>query len=113
MGACAELEARLAGSLRAAPRYRRAGAGRTGSMSVPSSARPPASYVSSHLSPGGSLGITWGGTINTAAQNMHRPPQVRATPSCCCAAALARSTAINPYDNAAMFAARSTPPATT
>lgn len=60
-------------------------------------------YVSNHLAPGASLGITWGGTINAAAQNvLGRKGQGNTVVLLC--GGLARSTAINPYDNAAMFA---------
>ena len=60
-------------------------------------------YVSDRLAPGASLGITWGGTINAAAQNIVRRRGQRNTVVLLCGG-LARSTRINPYDNAAMFA---------
>lgn len=60
-------------------------------------------YVSTYLAEGASLGITWGGTINAAAQNTLRRQDSRNTVVLLCGG-LARSTRINPYDNAAMFA---------
>ena len=102
MGACAELEARL----QAAFALHRA-------IVVPT---PPegvdvrtvvgaaaGQYVSRHLAPGASLGISWGGTINAAAQNIRSRRGQNNTVVLLCGG-LARSTAINPYDNAAMFA---------
>lgn len=102
IGACAELEARL----QAACGLRRA-------IVVPA---PPAGldvrtvvgaaagqYVSKHLAEGASLGIAWGGTINAAAQNILSRRRQGNTVVLLCGG-LARSTAINPYDNAAMFA---------
>ncbi|VVD65429.1 transcriptional regulator [Pandoraea aquatica] len=60
-------------------------------------------YVSEHLDDGASLGITWGGTINAAAQNiLHRQDRHNTVVLMC--GGLARSTRINPYDNAAIFA---------
>jgi DNA-binding transcriptional regulator LsrR (DeoR family) len=60
-------------------------------------------YISDHLAEGGSLGITWGGTINAAAQNVLRRQGQRNTVVLLCGG-LAKSTNVNPYDNAAMFA---------
>jgi DNA-binding transcriptional regulator LsrR (DeoR family) len=60
-------------------------------------------YVSDHLAEGASLGITWGGTINAAAQNVVRRSGKQNTVVLLCGG-LARSTRVNPYDNAAMFA---------
>jgi DNA-binding transcriptional regulator LsrR (DeoR family) len=60
-------------------------------------------YVSDHLGAGASIGITWGGTINAAAHNVTRRQNQRNTVVLLCGG-LARSTLINPYDNAAMFA---------
>nr|WP_244628282.1 sugar-binding transcriptional regulator [Tardiphaga robiniae] len=60
-------------------------------------------YVSTYLAEGACLGITWGGTINAAAQNTLRRQDSRNTVVLLCGG-LARSTRINPYDNAAMFA---------
>ncbi|MCI3207977.1 MULTISPECIES: sugar-binding transcriptional regulator [Pandoraea] len=60
-------------------------------------------YLSEHLADGASLGITWGGTINAAAQNiLHRQDRNNTVVLMC--GGLARSTRINPYDNAAIFA---------
>jgi DNA-binding transcriptional regulator LsrR (DeoR family) len=60
-------------------------------------------YVSDQLAPGASLGITWGGTINAAAHSvLHRHGQRNKVVLLC--GGLAKSTRINPYDNAAMFA---------
>jgi DNA-binding transcriptional regulator LsrR (DeoR family) len=60
-------------------------------------------YISDRLAPGASLGITWGGTINAAAHNVLRRQGQGNTVVLLCGG-LARSTRINPYDNAAMFA---------
>ena len=60
-------------------------------------------YVSEHLPPAGTLGITWGGTIKAAAQNMRRRSGDGSRVVLLCGG-LAESTAINPYDNAAMMA---------
>jgi DNA-binding transcriptional regulator LsrR (DeoR family) len=60
-------------------------------------------YISEHLAPGASLGITWGGTINAAAQSVLRRHGQDNTVVLLCGG-LAKSTRINPYDNAAMFA---------
>jgi DNA-binding transcriptional regulator LsrR (DeoR family) len=60
-------------------------------------------YISDHLSPAGTLGITWGGTINMAAQSLapRSGDGCRVVLMC---GGLAESTAINPYDNVAMMA---------
>jgi len=60
-------------------------------------------YISAQLKEGASLGITWGGTINAAAQNVLRRQGMRNTVVLMCGG-LAKSTRINPYDNAAIFA---------
>jgi DNA-binding transcriptional regulator LsrR (DeoR family) len=60
-------------------------------------------YVSEHLPAAGTLGITWGGTINMAAQNLRRRSGDGCRVVLLCGG-LAESTAINPYDNAAMMA---------
>jgi len=60
-------------------------------------------YVSCQLGQGAALGISWGGTINAAAQNVIRRQQMDNTVVLMCGG-LARSTRINPYDNAALFA---------
>jgi DNA-binding transcriptional regulator LsrR (DeoR family) len=60
-------------------------------------------YVSEALPPAGSLGITWGGTINAAAQNMKRRARDESRVVLMCGG-LAQSTHINPFDNAAMMA---------
>lgn len=102
VGACAELEERLAVAF-----------GLQRVIVVP--APPPGidvrivvgaaagQYISAHLAPRSSLGITWGGTINAAAQNVIGRRRQGNTVVLLCGG-LARSTAINPYDNAAMFA---------
>jgi DNA-binding transcriptional regulator LsrR (DeoR family) len=60
-------------------------------------------FISDHLGQGASLGITWGGTINAAAANvLRRRGQDNAVVLLC--GGLAKSTNVNPYDNAAMFA---------
>jgi len=102
IGACAELEARLI----AAFGLRRAIVVPTPAAEVDVRSVVGAAagqYVSDHLAPGASLGITWGGTINAAAQNIVRRQNRRNTVVLLCGG-LARSTQINPYDNAAMFA---------
>jgi DNA-binding transcriptional regulator LsrR (DeoR family) len=60
-------------------------------------------YVSENLPAAGTLGITWGGTINVAAQNLTRRSGDGSHVVLLCGG-LAESTAINPYDNAAMTA---------
>ena len=62
-----------------------------------------ARYVAECLPPSGSLGITWGGTINAAAQNL---PQRSGdgTRVVLMSGGLAESAPINPYDNATMIA---------
>lgn len=60
-------------------------------------------YVSEHLAEEASLGITWGGTINAAAQNVLRRQGQKNSVVLMCGG-LAKSTRINPYDNAAIFA---------
>jgi DNA-binding transcriptional regulator LsrR (DeoR family) len=60
-------------------------------------------YVSDHLPPGGALGITWGGTINAAAQNVRPRSGQRNTVVLLCGG-LPESTRVNPYDNAAVMA---------
>lgn len=60
-------------------------------------------YISEHLPPAGTLGITWGGTIKAAAQNIRRRSGDGSRVVLLCGG-LAESTAINPYDNAAMMA---------
>ena len=102
IGACAELEAGLQSAF-----------GLSRAIVVPA---PPVGldvrsvvgaaagqYISAHLAPGASLGITWGGTINAAAQSILKRRGQKNTVVLLCGG-LARSTAINPYDNAAMFA---------
>lgn len=60
-------------------------------------------YVSEHLPPSGALGISWGGTINAAAQNLARRKGMNNRVVLLCGG-LAESTLVNPYDNAAMMA---------
>lgn len=60
-------------------------------------------YVSAHLEGGAALGIGWGGTINAAAHNVLRR-QGRNNAVVLMCGGLAKSTRINPYDNAAIFA---------
>src|ERR1700761_6048038 len=60
-------------------------------------------YVSEHLAPGAALGITWGGTINAAAQNIRKRSEQGNSVVLLCGG-LAESTSINPYDNASMMA---------
>ena len=62
-------------------------------------------YLSSNLSTDSVLGITWGGTIHAAAQALqHRRNTSNIVVSLC--GGLAKSTSINPYDNATMCARR-------
>lgn len=102
IGACAELEGRLieAFGLRRAVVVPAPAADADVRTVVGAAA---GQYVSDHLASGASLGITWGGTINAAAQNVLRRQNRRNTVVLLCGG-LARSTQINPYDNAAMFA---------
>jgi len=60
-------------------------------------------YISQHFAAGASLGITWGGTINAAAQSVQRRAGQGNSVVLLCGG-LAKSTNVNPYDNAAMFA---------
>ena len=60
-------------------------------------------YISENLKAGAALGITWGGTINMAAQNLRRRSGQDNKVVLLCGG-LAESTSINPYDNAAMMA---------
>lgn len=60
-------------------------------------------YVSDRLPPAGALGISWGGTINAAAQNLKRRMDQNNRVVLLCGG-LAESTLVNPYDNAAMMA---------
>lgn len=60
-------------------------------------------YVSEALPAGGSLGISWGGTINAAAQNLTRRTRDGSRVVLLCGG-LAESTDVNPFDNAAMMA---------
>jgi DNA-binding transcriptional regulator LsrR (DeoR family) len=59
-------------------------------------------YLSETLGPSDTLGITWGGTIRAAAQNLRRRDGGNTVVSLI--GGLASSGPINPYDNAAMFA---------
>lgn len=60
-------------------------------------------YVSENLPVSGSLGISWGGTIHAAAQNL--VPRTRGGERVVLlCGGLAESTNVNPYDNAASFA---------
>jgi DNA-binding transcriptional regulator LsrR (DeoR family) len=60
-------------------------------------------YVSTRLPQGAALGISWGGTINAAAQAMKIRTGMKNRVVLLCGG-LAESTLINPYDNAAMMA---------
>jgi DNA-binding transcriptional regulator LsrR (DeoR family) len=60
-------------------------------------------YISDQLTPGAALGISWGGTINAAAQNIRRRSGEGNRVVLLCGG-LAESTSINPYDNASMMA---------
>ncbi|MGU3496739.1 sugar-binding transcriptional regulator [Xanthobacteraceae bacterium A53D] len=60
-------------------------------------------YISAHLPEPGRLGISWGGTINAAAQNLRRRSGGGNEIVLLCGG-LAQSTRVNPYDNAAMMA---------
>lgn len=59
-------------------------------------------YVSDTLTEGGTLGISWGGTINAAAQNIIRRQGANNTVVLMCGG-LSKSTQINPFDNASLF----------
>ena len=58
-------------------------------------------YISEHLPPAGTLGITWGGTIRAAAQNIRRRSG-DGSRVVLLYGGLAERTAISPYDKAAM-----------
>jgi DNA-binding transcriptional regulator LsrR (DeoR family) len=60
-------------------------------------------YISDRLAAGAALGISWGGTINAAAQNVRRRSGEGNRVVLLCGG-LAESTSINPYDNASMMA---------
>lgn len=60
-------------------------------------------YISEQLPAPGTLGISWGGTINAAAQNLVRRVGKDHRVVLLCGG-LAQSTHVNPYDNAAMVA---------
>jgi DNA-binding transcriptional regulator LsrR (DeoR family) len=60
-------------------------------------------YISDRLPPAGALGISWGGTINAAAQNLKKRMGQNNRVVLLCGG-LAESTLVNPYDNAAMMA---------
>lgn len=60
-------------------------------------------YISDRLPPSGALGISWGGTINAAAQNL-KPRKGQNNRVVLLCGGLAESTLVNPYDNAAMMA---------
>jgi DNA-binding transcriptional regulator LsrR (DeoR family) len=60
-------------------------------------------YISDHLATDACLGIAWGGTISAAAHSVLRR-QGRGNTVVLLCGGLAKSTRINPYDNAAMFA---------
>jgi DNA-binding transcriptional regulator LsrR (DeoR family) len=102
VGACVELEAGLVRSygLRRAIVVPSSGA-ETDVRAVVGAAA--GQYVSANLDTGAALGITWGGTINAAAQNVLRR-QARQNSVVLMCGGLAKSTRINPYDNAAIFA---------
>ncbi|GEP60212.1 sugar-binding transcriptional regulator [Reyranella soli] len=101
IGACAELESRLIAQYR----LRRA-------IVVPSPApdldvrtvvgAAAGQYISDQLGPSETLGISWGGTIHAAAQNLRRRHGGNTVVSL--VGGLAMSGPINPYDNAAMMA---------
>lgn len=60
-------------------------------------------YVSDNLRPSAAIGISWGGTINAAVQNLKRRAGMGNRVVLLCGG-LAESTLVNPYDNAAMMA---------
>ena len=101
-GPCSELEARLVA------KFRLRGAivvpSPVGDMDVRNLVGAAAGrYISERLPQAGTLGITWGGTINMAAQSIVRRSGEGCRVVLLCGG-LAESTAINPYDNAAMMA---------
>ncbi|RQT14926.1 sugar-binding transcriptional regulator [Burkholderia contaminans] len=59
-------------------------------------------YISDNLRPGATLGISWGGTINSAAQNIVRRQATENKVVLMCGG-LSKSTQINPFDNASLF----------
>jgi DNA-binding transcriptional regulator LsrR (DeoR family) len=101
-GPCSELEARLLAKFQ----LRRAIVipSPVGDMDVRNLVGAAAGrYISEQLPQAGTLGITWGGTINMAAQSIVRRSGEGCRVVLLCGG-LAESTAINPYDNAAMLA---------
>lgn len=102
IGPCSELEARLVASF-----------GLRQAIVVPSPmadtdvralvGAAAGQYISGRLPPAGALGISWGGTINAAAQNLTRRMRQNNRVVLLCGG-LAESTLVNPYDNAAMMA---------
>lgn len=102
MGPCTELEARLVGKFRL--RNAVVVPSPIGDTDVRNLVGAAAGrYLSESLPPNGTLGITWGGTINMAAQSVARRSGQRCRVVLLCGG-LAESAAINPYDNAAMMA---------
>jgi DNA-binding transcriptional regulator LsrR (DeoR family) len=102
IGACSELEARLVATfgLRQAIVVPSPMAGTDVRAMVGAAA---GQYISGRLPPSGALGISWGGTINAAAQNVERRKGQNNRVVLLCGG-LAESTLVNPYDNAAMMA---------
>jgi DNA-binding transcriptional regulator LsrR (DeoR family) len=102
IGACVELEARLVAALG----LRRAiviPSPMTGTDVRPLVGAAAGQYISDRLRPSGALGISWGGTINAAAQNLKRRTGLDNRVVLLCGG-LSESTLVNPYDNAAMMA---------
>jgi DNA-binding transcriptional regulator LsrR (DeoR family) len=102
MAACSELEARLVKdfALRQAIVVP-APIGETDVRTLVGAAA--GEYVSDSLARDAALGISWGGTINAAAQNIRRRSGEGNRVVLLCGG-LAESTSINPYDNASMMA---------
>jgi DNA-binding transcriptional regulator LsrR (DeoR family) len=102
IGPCSELEARLVASfgLRQATVVPSPMVGTDVRALVGAAA---GHYISDRLPPAGALGISWGGTINAAAQNLTRRMGQNNRVVLLCGG-LAESTLVNPYDNAAMMA---------
>ncbi|ETW93023.1 MAG: hypothetical protein ETSY1_41040 [Candidatus Entotheonella factor] len=102
VGACIELEAQLAESYGLAEVIV-VPAPLPGHDERPVVGLAAGEYISTTLPADGVLGMTWGGTIHAAAQAIHyRKNTENVVVSLC--GGLAKSTQINPYDNATMFA---------
>ena len=94
-GPCSELEARLLAKFRL--RSAIVIPSPVGDMDVRNLVGAAAGrYISEHLPQAGTLGITWGGTINMAASRASYAVPAKAAGSCCCVAASPRARPSTP-----------------